>query len=380
MLLTVAGLPVRLSWDLLLLLLLPIVGAFTGGKPYGVQGSAAMVWALVAGAIGLAFIGSVAAHEFAHAVVARRIGLPVRWVKLSLLGGAAEIAAERSTPGDECAVALAGPGISFALGAVTGLLALVFHEHNGPLFAVFVALAIINGLLVVLNMLPGFPLDGGRVVRAFAWYLADDLLLGTRVAAGYGQVLSWVTLALGAVVTFYAPFFGLWILLVGWYIGRAGRMSFVQLLWQETSQDIPLAAVTGPGPLIAPEKPIGDVVDVFLSDRLSGPRPVGANGVVVGVLDLDTNVRKVPRTLWMETTVGAAMTPVSALPTLTLTPEMTLYDGLRLLERSEARTIVVVNDAGAIIGIVTRERVDRWVRSRVRETGFRVKKPPRQPF
>ncbi len=98
------------------------------------------------------------------------------------------------------------------------------------------------------------------------------------------------------------------------------------------------------------------------------------------MLDLDTNVRKVPRTLWMETTVGAAMTPVSALPTLTLTPEMTLYDGLRLLERSEARTIVVVNDAGAIIGIVTRERVDRWVRSRVRETGFRVKKPPRQPF
>ena len=104
-------------------------------------------------------------------------------------------------------------------------------------------------------------------------------------------------------MTFYSPVFGLWIILIGYYIGRAGRLSFVQLLWQETSQEIPLAAITGPGPLIAPEKMVGDVVDVFLSDRLSGPRPVGADGVVIGVLDLDTNVRKVPRPLWMETTV-----------------------------------------------------------------------------
>lgn len=370
----------RLSWDLLLILALPVVGALTRGTPYGVEGSAAAIWAIVAGAIGIAFIGSVGAHEFAHALIARRVGLSVRWVKLSLLGGAAEIAAERSTPADEVAVALAGPGISFALGAVTGLLALLSHGRNGPLFALFIALAIMNGLLVVLNLLPGFPLDGGRIVRAFAWYVADDLMQGTRVAAGYGQALSWALLALGGVTTFYSPLFGLWIILIGYYIGRAGRLSFVQLLWQETSQEIPLAAITGPGPLLAPDKMIGDVVDVFLSDRLSGPRPVGVDGVVLGVLDLDTNVRKVPRPLWMETTVRDAMTPVDALPRLTLSTDLTLYDGLRLLEGTDARTIAVVNEAGAVVGLVTRERVDRWVRSRLRETGFRVKKPPRQPY
>jgi Zn-dependent protease len=375
-----AGVPVRLSWDLLLIFVLPVVGAITKGTPYGVEGSAAAVWAIVAGAIGIAFIGSVGAHEFAHALVARRIGLPVRWVKLSLLGGAAEISADRSTPADEVAVALAGPGVSFLLGVVTGLLALASHERNGPLFALCIALAIMNGMLVVLNLLPGFPLDGGRIVRAFAWYVADDLMQGTRIAAGYGQVLSWALLALGAVVTFYSPVFGLWIILVGYYIGRAGRLSFVQLLWQETSQEIPLVAITGPGPLIAPGKMIGDVVDVFLSDRLSGPRPVGADGVVLGVLDLDTNVRKVPRPLWMETTVRDAMTPVDALPRLTLSSDLTLYDGLRLLEQTDARTIAVVNETGSVVGLVTRERVDRWVRSRLRETGFRVKKPPRRPF
>lgn len=372
--------PVRLAWDLLLLLALPVVGALTGGQPYGETGSTGAIWAVVAGVIGLAFIGSVAAHEFAHALVARRVGLPVRWVKLSLLGGAAEISAERSTPADECAVALAGPGVSFALGLVSGVLALALHGRSGPLFAIFIALAIINALLVALNLLPGFPLDGGRVVRAFAWYLADDLMLGTRVATGYGQILSWVVLALGATVTFYSPLFGLWILLVGWYIGRAGRMSFVQLLWQETSQEIPLAAITGPGPLLAPDKAVADVVDVFLSDRLSGPRPVGKDGIVIGILDLDTNVRRVPRTLWTETTVAQAMTPVSSLPQLTIAPDMTLYDGLRLLEKGESRAIAVVDEEGKVVGLVTRERVDRWVRSRVRESGFRVRRPPRPPF
>ena len=370
----------RLSWDLLLLAALPIVGAVTRGRPYGVEGSAALVWALVAAVIGLAFICSVAAHEFAHALVARRVGLPVRWVKVSLLGGAAEIVADRSTPADECVVALAGPGVSFVALLLSGLLALVCHGRNGPLFAVFVSLTIINGLLVVLNLLPSFPLDGGRIVRAFAWYLADDLVVGTRIAAGYGQILSWALLSLGAVVTFYSPVFGLWIVLVGYYAGRMGRLSFVQLLWQETSQEIPLAVVTGPGPLLAPEKSIADIVDVFLSDRLSGPRPVGRDGEVIGVLDLDTNVRRVPRPLWAETSVADTMTPVADLPRLTMSSDLTLYDGLRLLERSAVRTVVIVEGDERVIGIVTRERVDRWVRSRLRETGFRVKRPPRLPF
>ena len=367
--------PVRLSWDILALLALPVIGGVVGGRPYGEAGTGP-VWAVVAAVIGLVFVGSVAAHELAHALVARRAGLPVRGVRLSLMGGAAEFAAEESTPADECLVALAGLGASVALGVVAGAGALVFHGRNGPVFAVCVAAAIINGLLVALNVLPGFPLDGGRIVRAAAWYLADDLVAGTKVATGYGQVVSWITLALGAVLTFYSPVFGLWTLLVGYAIGRAGRRSFVQLLWQETSQEIPLAAVTGPGPLLAPERVIGDVVDLFLQDRLSGPRPVGKDGEIVGVLDLERNIRKVPRPLWAETTVAAAMTPASDLPRVTLAPDLTLYDGMATLHRTGTCAVLVVDDAGKVIGLVTRERVDRWVRARLREEGTRVRRPP----
>jgi Zn-dependent protease len=371
----IAGVPVRFSWDLLVLLLLPVAGAVVGGRPYGQRGTGA-VWALVAAGIALAFVFSVGAHELAHAVVARRVGLPVRGVRLSLLGGAAEFAAERSTPGDECAVALAGLAVSFALGILAGAGTLFFWGRSGPLFAVCIAVAVINGLLAVLNVLPSFPLDGGRIVRAAAWYLADDLVTGTRVAAGYGQVVSWSVLVLGMVIAFYAPVFGLWTILVGYTIGRAGRRSFVQLLWQETSQEIPLAAVTGPGPLLAPERLVADVVDIFLQDRLSGPRPVGRDGEVVGVLDLATNVRHVPRPLWTETTVAEAMTPVASLPHLTLAPGLTLYDGVLLLERSGARAVLVLDDAGRVTGLVTRERVDRWVRARLRESGIRFRRLP----
>lgn len=372
---TVGGVPVRFSWDILLLLALPVIGAVTGGRPYG-QPGAGVVWAVVAAVIGLLFVASVAAHELAHALMARRLGLPVRGVRLSLLGGAAEFVAEESTPADECLVALAGLGTSVALGAVAGAGALAFSGRSGPLFAICIAGAIINGLLVALNVLPGFPLDGGRIIRAAAWYLADDLVAGTKVATGYGQVVSWITLALGAVITFSSPVFGLWTLLVGYAIGRAGRRSFIQLLWQETSQEIPLTAVTGPGPLLAPERMVSDVVDIFLQDRLSGPRPVGTDGEIIGVLDLELNIRKVPRPLWAETTIAEAMTPVADLPRLTLAPELTLFDGVAALNRTGARTVLVVDDTGKRIGIVTRERVDRWVRSRLRENGTRVRRPP----
>lgn len=375
----VAGVSVRFAWDLLLVLALPVVGALVGGRPYGVSGAGA-VWALVFAVIAVAFVASLAAHELAHAVVALRAGLTVRGVRLSVLGGAAEVSADRATPRNECTVALAGLGVSGAVGAVAGLLALPLHGANGPLFAICLSIAIINGVIVALNILPGFPLDGGRIIRAAAWYLGDDILQGTRIAAGYGQFLSWALLGLGVAVAFTAPIFGVWLLLVGYYVGRVGRVAFVNLLWQETSREIPLDAITGPGPLLAPDKRVGDVVEVFLSDRLSGPRPVGTSRGMVGVLDLDTNIRRIPRTQWMDTTVAQAMTPIEALPRLTLAPGLTLYDGLRLLDETGARTLAVVNSAGEVKGIITKERIDRWVRGRARESGFRIRKPPRRPF
>jgi len=378
---TIAGVRVGFAWDLLLVLAVPFVGAAVGGRPYGFAVGPGILWGVIATILGVAFVGSLAAHELAHAVVARRVGLRVRLVHLSVLGGAAEIGDDLRVPAEEYAVALAGLGVSALLGVVAAACALIFHNRNEPLFAVCIGVAVINGVLVGLNVLPGFPLDGGRILRATAWYLSDDLVAGTRFAAAYAQFVSWAVLALGLVMLFYATVFGVWLLLVGYYIGRMGRAAFTQLLWRETSRAIPLEAIIGPGPLIAPTKMVGDVVEVFLQDRWSGPRPVGEGGVMIGVLDLDTDVRRVPRVRWADTTVAEAMTPISALPRLTLGTGKTLYDGLKLLDEGAIRVAAAVDETGTVRGLVTRERVDRWVRQRVRETTtVRVRRPPRLPF
>ncbi len=366
------GVPVRIGWDTVLLLALPFVGWVAAGR----QGALPVVGAIIGAVIGVFYLASMATHELAHVAASTQRGIPVREVRLSVLGGATEIAAERGTPTDECLIALAGLGTSAAIGAVAGIAALLLRESGGAIYAVVLALAAINGVLFGLNALPAFPLDGGRIVRAAAWYLTDDLVAGTRFAAAYGQFSSWVLLALGVTALFVAPAAGVWVALLGYAIGRAGRIAFLQVLWRETSRHLPIETVTGPGPLLAPDKFVGEVVDVFLSDRLSGPRPVGRNGEMIGILDLDTNVRRVPRTLWMETTVGTAMTPIEQLPRLVLTPGMTLFDGLKLLDETGQRTVAVVDGTGTVRGIVTKERIDRWVRSRLREDGVRVRTPP----
>lgn len=375
------GVPVRFARDLLLVLLLPVVGAFVGGQPYGVAGAPGPVWAVVALVAGLAYVGSLAAHELAHALVARRAGLRVRGVRLSVFGGAAEVAADLRTPADECAIALAGLGVSALLSAVGAAFAFAVGGANGPLFAVCLAFAVINGVLAGVNLLPGFPLDGGRILRAAAWFLTGDLLRGTRFAAAYAQFVSWSAFALGVVLLFSAPVFGAWLLLVGYGIGRAGQAAFAQLLWQETSRGIPLETITGPGSLLPPDKPLADVVEIFLQDRWGGPRPVGRAGQIIGVLDLNSNIRNVPRVRWADTTVAQAMTPLDGLPRITTDTGKTLHDGLRLLDEYDAPAAVAVDAGGRVRGLITRERIHLWVRGQVRESWrVRVRRPPRLPF
>ena len=201
-----------------------IIGVVAGGKPYGVPGGRGRSGALLRPLLGVAFVVSLAVHELAHAVVARRVGLRVRGVRLSMLGGAAEIGADFRAPANECAIALAGLGVSAFLGIVAGATApCCSWSATGRSFAICVGIAAINGVLVGLNVLPGFPLDGGRILRAAAWYLSDDLIAGTQIAAAYAQFVSWAVLALGLVVLFYAPVFGVWLAIMGYYIGRTGR-------------------------------------------------------------------------------------------------------------------------------------------------------------
>jgi Zn-dependent protease len=181
----------------------------------------------MAAATGLAFFGCLAAHEVAHAVVARHFGVHVRGITLFLLGGVAEIEGELPSPGAEFAVALAGPGTSVAIGSLFALLSSWMNAigWTGP-EAVTLTLAAVNLGVALFNLIPGLPLDGGRILRAVVWRRTGSFEFATSIAARGGSIVAALLIALGLVAALVGQAAGLWYVPMGvfiWFLARASR-------------------------------------------------------------------------------------------------------------------------------------------------------------
>lgn len=212
----------HVSWFAVLVLVVWTVtvefGDVLPGLPIGERFSMAAV-------TGLAFFGCLTLHEVAHAVVARRFGVRVKSITLFLFGGVAEIEGELPSPGSEFAVALAGPAVSVAIGSTLAIAAriadgLAWTGAAGVLFT----LALVNLGVAVFNLVPGLPLDGGRILRAAIWHGTGDLSRATRVAAAGGRVVSAALVAVGVLATVLGHPEGLWYMVMGvfiWVLARA---------------------------------------------------------------------------------------------------------------------------------------------------------------
>lgn len=170
----------------------------------------------------LFFFGSVVAHEMSHALVARRKGIPINNITLFLFGGVAQMEDEPQTPGDEFKMAIAGPLASIGVAVIFFGVAVFFALMGWRLlFAAFTYLWVINVALAVFNMLPGFPMDGGRVFRAFLWHVMGNLRRATLVAGVVGQTFGWAMVTLGVGSLVYLPlraYGSIWFALVGWFL------------------------------------------------------------------------------------------------------------------------------------------------------------------
>jgi Zn-dependent protease len=325
---------------------------------------------------------SVLVHELAHAAVARRCGLAVRRVTVHIFGGTAEIDAEALRPRSEALVAAAGPGVNALMAAVFGLAWLALREMGGALALGCQMLAVANAAITVLTLLPGYPLDGGRVVRAGLWYLNDDLVAATRWASVYGQVLGW-TLIFGAVFLLLRDRL-LWastLAIGGWFLRIEARRGYQEIVWQDLSRRTPSihAAFLDP-PRIPTDRLLEEAADDVLAGMgmhgEGGPSLViDETGTPIGVLGIE-ELRAVRRKSWPTTTAGSAMVSVERL--LAVPPDQPLNRTLVQIAdaRHEYALILGIGgrraEDGPAVGIITPRRIVRHLSEGMRARPSRV--------
>lgn len=318
--------------------------------------SAGTVWALALVTAALFFI-CIVLHELAHASVARRSGIQVHGITLFALGGIAQIEKEATTPAREFWIAIAGPVASLAIGISCRLIASAagFVESAvsvSGVAAVFGWLAYINVALALFNLIPGFPLDGGRVLRSIVWAITGRADRATRVAARMGQVIAFVFIAGGLFSLLTRnDFGGLWIAFIGWFLLEGALSYDLQAQLSTTLRGVRVADVMA--------RDCGTVdanttLRRFVEDQLLRMAArcfaVSSDDHVVGLITPD-DVKHVKREEWDRTTVSQAMRPLQSLHPLR--PDASAGEALEVMGRENINQLPVVAD-GRLAGVVTR--------------------------
>lgn len=305
---------------------------------------------LVAGAF-----GSLILHELGHAAAARRLGLPPGHLALYPFGSTRAGFDDPGTPRQSALVALAGPAISLALGLILGLTWWLLPDAPALLRRGVGALALVNLVLGVGNLLPGYPLDGGRVFRALVWYLHDSYATGTRAAVVYGQIIAVLILMAGLLLLSAGQdraVWGLWLVLLGWSMSRTARAELTHAFVVAVGTAISAGEiVAGINPRVAAGQSIDEAVDALLGTERAGPALVYDGDTVVGVLPID-RLRRVRRADWHRCTAAEAMLPLAGLPRLA--DDASLRDVLTWLADAEADALLVVR-GDEVVGALDRQ-------------------------
>jgi len=345
---TVFGIAIGVDFSWVFLALLIAWSLAQGFFPSVYEGLPAMAywWMGLAGVAGL-FV-SIIAHELAHSMVAKAFGTPVEGITLFVLGGVAEMGEEPTTPGGELLMALAGPLMSAALALVFHLAAQV--GGTGPLAVVFSYLAAINALLAAFNMVPAFPLDGGRVLRAILWKWRGDMLWATRIAAGAGDLFGWMLIALGVLSVIQGSFAGgLWWGLLGFFVRAAARTSLHQLQARHLLAGMTVRRfMTGEPVTVEASTPVADLVENYIYRLHFDLFPVTDHGRLVGSAG-SRQVRGVPRERWNEVTAGEIAIPPG--PATAIEVDEAAVKALTAMQAAGTSRLLVT-EAGRLVGIV----------------------------
>lgn len=300
---------------------------------------------------------SVLVHELAHALVARGRGMNVRGITLFVFGGVSAIEGEAERPLDELLIAVVGPLTSGAIAAIAWLASGVIAPADGIVDATVSYLAVANGILAVFNLVPGYPLDGGRVLRAIVWAATGSMPMATRVAAYTGQAVAYGLIVLGVLRMFTGDFLGgMWTAFIGWFLNGAAEASRRQMALQAGVRGVRVRDLMTPDPDVVPPSL---TLDRFLHEEVvrrgHHAAPVMDGGRLVGIVTIG-DVKKVEAHDWARTTVAAIMTGP---PLVTVRPDEPVERALRLMTECNLEHLVVL-DGGRLIGLLTHSGLVRY--------------------
>ncbi len=384
------GIKITLDWSLILIFLLVAFNLGAGLFPSWHPGWSPLLSWTVAIAAAVLFFASVLVHELSHSLVAKVYGVPVRSITLFLFGGIANIEHDPDSPKEEALMAGVGPLTSIGLGvAFIILLRLLSNvppnaadnplaalEHLGPLATLLAWLGPINILVGVFNLIPAFPLDGGRVFRALVWAITRNLQTATRWASRLGQAFAWLLIVVGIAMSFgvAVPVFGsglvqgLWFAFIGWFLYTAAVASYRQVVIQTLLRDVVVQRLMRRQlpPTIDPRSTVSTLVDDYLLATgqtlfLVGNPTQGTVGVVRA-----KDVQRVTRTDWPTTPVGHITHALAELPQAAPTDDA--FEALQKLGRQDVDEMLVMQ-GGQIVGIIRRQDIARWLELESHDSG-----------
>ena len=309
----------------------------------------------------LLFFGSVLLHELGHSVVALRDEVPVRKITLFIFGGLAQIEKEPPTSGSEFRIAIAGPLVSLALAGFFGLLWLLDKPFS-YLAAPSIWLARINLMLALFNMIPGFPLDGGRVLRAILWQRIGNFYKATRIAGRVGSVVAYGFIGFGALTIFNGNFInGMWLIFIGFFLQNAASNNVAVSSFREALHGTTVGRVmTYDFPKVPGNAVIQQLVDEQVLSTGQRYFMVADNDQLEGLLTL-RDITKIPQRQWRFTAIRNAMVPLERL--ITVSPQQELWEALQTMDTNNINQVPVCDD-NEIRGVLSREQIVRYVRLR----------------
>jgi Zn-dependent protease/predicted transcriptional regulator len=357
----VAGVQVEIDYSWIFIAVLIWWSLSAGYFPRTYPGHAwSSYW--IVGAVGTAlFFASILGHELSHAALGNRLGENVTRITLFIFGGVAHLTSEPKTAGDEFKIAAIGPLSSVVIAAIFWTIEQTLVGVHAPelWIAMFSYLAFINVALAVFNLLPGFPLDGGRILRAILWHHWGDFRRATAAAADWGNTIAWGMIVLGGLEIFGGELVsGIWMIFIGLFLRGAAHASYQSVVIEQILGRPKVADLMIREPVsIDPDATISDAVDhYFLHYGYTG-FPVVKDGRAMGILSL-SRVRECPREERGNRHVHDIMVPITA--KVTISPSASISDAMHQMAEADAGRLLVL-DGERLSGLITRSQIARFV-------------------